>query len=289
MQNTSTVLLSRAGKLQHHTFLPKARRLVWILFILALANGIFLYLVPQLAETHYAWAIKPPINAAFMGAGYAAGMVATGLALFKAKHWRSVRLLFPGFFTLGLSLLVATLLHVERFKWNYPLTWIWTLVYLSIPVGSVMIWYWHERADKQLSARDPRLRFTRGLSLFLGVVLTASATLLYFAPPLFLEVWPWQITPLLARVFAGWYFLGSIILVTTGVTLRQAHELPISFATLVAWNMLSLLLIILYSDSVRFATAGFWVWTVLHVVFLVFTTWVTLKALAVMSLEQHSL
>jgi hypothetical protein len=162
-------------------------------------------------------------------------------------------------------------------------------VYLSIPMGSVMIWIWHERSNITLSARDPRLRFIRDISLFLGIVLTASATLLYVAPQLFLGVWPWQITPLLARVFAGWYFLGSLILLTTGITLRQAHELPVSFATLVAWNILSLLLVVLYSDSFRFATAGFWIWMLLHLVFLFFTTWVTLKALHVMRLEQHSL
>jgi hypothetical protein len=281
--------LSRAGISQHDTFLPKARRLVWILFVLALANGGFLYLIPQFAETHYAWAVKPPINAAFMGAGYAAGMVATGLALFRAKRWRSIRPLFPGFFVLGLSLFVATLLHAERFKWDYPLTWVWTFVYFAIPFGSSLIWYWHERGNNTLSARDPRLNTIRIVSLVLGIVLTIATALLYFAPELFLNVWPWQITPLLARVFAGWYFLGSFFLLSTGITLRKAHELPVSFATLVAWNILSLLLIVLYSDSIRFATTGFWVWTLFHLAFLFFTTWVTLKAARVMRPQHQSL
>jgi hypothetical protein len=44
MQTTSPVSLGRAGNNQHDTFLPKARRLVWILFILAIANGGSLYL-----------------------------------------------------------------------------------------------------------------------------------------------------------------------------------------------------------------------------------------------------
>jgi hypothetical protein len=289
MQKTLTASSSRAGTRQLDSLQPRARRLVWILFVLALANGAFLYLVPQLAETHYAWAIKPPINAAFMGAGYAAGMVATGLALFRAKQWRSVRLLFPGFFVLGLSLFLATLLHADRFKWSYPLTWIWTLVYFGIPVGSVMVWLWHERGTEVRPPFDSRLSTIKTLSFVLGVVVTATATLLYTVPQFFLELWPWQVLPLLARVFAGWYFLGSIILLTAGVTLRKAHELPIAFATLVAWNILSLLLVILYPDSVRFTTIGFWVWTLLHVVFLFFTAWVTIKAVQIMRLEQQSL
>ena len=285
----STLSASRAGTSRHDTFLPKARGLVWILFVLALANGGFLYFVPQLAETHYAWAIKPPINAAFMGAGYTAGIVATALALFKAKDWRSIRPLFPGFFVLGLSLFVATLLHANRFKWDYALTWVWTFVYFGIPFGSSLIWFWHERIDNKLAARDPRLNLIKNLSLFAGIVLTAIATLLYFTPQLFLEIWPWQITPLLARTFAGWYFLGSFFLLTTGVTLRQAHELPVSFATLIAWNVLSLLLLVLYPESVRFATPGFWVWTLMHFAFLFFTIWVTVKAMKIMRLEHQSL
>lgn len=48
----------------------------WVLLILAAANGGFLYFTPGLAEQGYAWAIKPKINAAFVGAGYLAGLLA---------------------------------------------------------------------------------------------------------------------------------------------------------------------------------------------------------------------
>ena len=82
---------------QPQDFHPLARASVWLIFILAIANGGFLYLLPSLAKDHYAWPIQPAINAAFMGAGYAAGLVATGLAL-MARRWRSVRTLMPAFF-----------------------------------------------------------------------------------------------------------------------------------------------------------------------------------------------
>lgn len=181
---------------------PTSQALVWILFILAIANGGFLYLLHSLAKTHYAWPIQPPINAAFMGAGYLAGMIATGLALFSARYWRSIRALFPGFFVLGLTLFLATLMHAGRFKWDYALTWIWTLVYLSIPIGSALVWLWHER-HPQVPAMDNRLARIHTASLVLGIAATLFATVLYVMPQLFLQVWPWQITPLLARVFAG--------------------------------------------------------------------------------------
>ena len=51
------------------------------LFVLAAANGLFLYFLPGQADTDYAWSIKPPVNAAFIGAGFLAGTLATGLVL----------------------------------------------------------------------------------------------------------------------------------------------------------------------------------------------------------------
>ena len=50
----------------------------WILAVnLVIWTGLFLYLLPSQAFGHYAWAIKPPVNAAFIGAGFLAGTLAT--------------------------------------------------------------------------------------------------------------------------------------------------------------------------------------------------------------------
>ncbi|HET8754575.1 MAG TPA: hypothetical protein VFM58_01110, partial [Solirubrobacteraceae bacterium] len=57
--------------------LPLTRAGIWVLLVLAAANGVFLYLAPALADTDYAWAIKPPVNAMFIGAGFLAGTLAT--------------------------------------------------------------------------------------------------------------------------------------------------------------------------------------------------------------------
>ena len=267
-----------------------ARRLVWVLFILAVANGIFLYLFPQLAQSHYAWPVKPPINAAFMGAGYLAGMVATGLALFRVKYWHSVRFLFPAFFMLGLSLFIATMLHTDKFKWDYFLTWIWTLIYFAIPIGSVWVWFSHERkGNKTLLERDHRLESIRLCSLGFGIITTLFAILLFILPQIFISVWPWQITPLLARVFAGWYFLGGVLMLMTGLRLRQASELPVGYATLVAWNALCLLLVLIYPSSITFFGLGFWAWLILHIIGFIFTGWSTLKAVHLMRQENQTL
>src|SRR4029453_13175271 len=77
-----------------------ARAGIWILLVLAPRNGLFLYLLPGLPDTEYAWSIKPPVNAAFIGAGFLAGTLATGLVLATATRWGTFSPLPPALWVL---------------------------------------------------------------------------------------------------------------------------------------------------------------------------------------------
>src|ERR1700754_4698510 len=143
--------------------LPATRAGVWILFVLALANGAFLYLAPGEADTRYAWSIKPPVNAAFIGAGFLAGTLATGLVLFAAQRWRSLSLLPPALWVLATSLLAATIIHHDRFKWDYPPTWVWTAVYAFVPLAIPVLVWRQRRVAEPLPPADPRLLALRVL------------------------------------------------------------------------------------------------------------------------------
>lgn len=110
------------------------------LLVLALANGAWLFFLPGRALTDYAWAIKPPINAAFIGAGFLAGTVATGLVVFGARSWRSLRILPLPLAVLASTVLGATLLHADRFFWDYLPTWGWTGVYAAVPALVLGFW-----------------------------------------------------------------------------------------------------------------------------------------------------
>src|SRR4051812_8410941 len=118
-----------AGEVQ-----PLTRAGIWVLLVRAAANGLFLYFLPAQAQTHYAWSIKPSVNAAFIGAGFLAGTLATGLVLATASRWRTFSTLPVALWVLATSLLAATLIHHDRFKFGYPPTWVWTLVYAGVPI-----------------------------------------------------------------------------------------------------------------------------------------------------------
>ena len=241
---------------------------IWILFVLALANGAFLYLLPGRADTDYAWAIKPPVSAAFIGAGFLAGTLATGLVLALARRWRTFQTLPPALGVLAASLLAATIVHHAKFRFDYPPTWVWAAVYAGVPVAVPVLVHGQRRTAESRPAADPGLRPVRLLSAVLGAVLLVGAVALYAAPAKLGQHWPWPLTPLLARVVAAWYGLFGTMLVSCAVGLRHASEALIPYATLAAWCVLLLALPLLHPADVATGGTAFPLWTALMVVLL---------------------
>jgi hypothetical protein len=267
------------------SLLPLVRGGIAVLLALAIANGVFLYFFPSRAEPDYAWAIALPVSAAFLGAGYLAGMVAGGLGVFAARYWRSVRVLVPGFSLLGLTLLVATMIDADTFRWDYPPTWAWTGIYASLPFVVAFLWVLQERDAGAQPERDPRLASIWAPALVLGTILAIVGIALFVAPDPLLERWAWDITPLLARVFGGWYLFAACALLFSAVSVRRAHEVPIAYATVATWCALILLLPLLYSDSVRTDEVGFWLLVGVHSALLAACAFAVLRSTALMRAE----
>jgi hypothetical protein len=242
---TSTAIDTHRGSV-----LPLTRAGIWILLVLAALNGLFLYLAPAQAEDHYAWSIVPPVNAAFIGAGFLAGTVATGLVLAFASRWRTFSTLPIALWVLAASLLAATIIHNDRFKFDYPPTWVWTLVYAGVPLAiPFLVARQNANADAE-DAADPRLTPLRIVSAILGVAILAGAIALYVAPVDLGEHWLWTLTPLLARAVAAWYALFGTMLVSCAVGMRRPADAIIPYATLGTWSVLLLLLPVLHPSDV---------------------------------------
>ena len=230
---------------------------IWVLLVLAALNGLFLYFLPGMADTDYAWAIQPAVNAAFIGAGFLAGTLATGLVLAFATRWRTFSTLPVALWVLATTLLGATIIHEDRFKWDYFPTWVWAIVYAGVPLAVPFLVSRQRRsADAQPSA-DPRLRPLRIASAIVGAAVLAGAVALYLGPVELGEHWLWALTPLLGRAVAAWYALFGTMLLSCAIFLRRPAEALIPYATLAAWCVLLLLLPVLHADDV--SGAGLWV------------------------------
>jgi hypothetical protein len=242
--------------------LASTRAGVWVLFVLALANGAFLYFLPGSAETDYAWSIVPPANGAFIGAGFLAGTLATGLVLFVATRWRSLETLPPALWVLATTLLAATLIHNDRFKWDYAPTWLWLIVYAGVPLVLPVLVLRQRRVAEPEPPADPVLGPVRALSAVCGALLLAGAAALFIAPVELGEEWPWALTPLLGRAVAAWYAMVGTMLVACALQLRRPTEAIIPYTTLAAWCLLLLSLALLHSDDVDTGGGAFVAWLV---------------------------
>ena len=221
-----------------------------VVFVLAIANGGFLFFLPARAEPDYAWPIAPPVSAAFMGAGYLAGFLAAALSL-RARQWRSMHSLVWPLVILSLGLLFATLVHADRFRWEEPPAWLWTFVYVVIPPLGAYLWVRQVRVASATPPADPRLRWPRRLSWPLGALFVILGVVLLVAPGSVIDAWPWTLTPLLGRAFGSWYLLMGALLLFAAATVARPHEALIPYATVATWSALTLLLPLLHDDSMQ--------------------------------------
>lgn len=235
---------------------PLTRAGIWVLLILAALNGLFLYLVPARAEFDYAWSIKPSVNAAFIGAGFLAGTVATGLVLAFATRWRTFSTLPIALWVLATSLFTATLIHNDRFKFDYAPTWVWTFVYAAVPFAvPYLVLRQRRTADPEPDA-SPKLTALRVISGVFGVAILAGAIALYIAPVDLGKHWLWALTPLLARAVASWYALFGTMLISCAIGMRRPAHAIIPYATLGTWSALLLLLPVFQDEQV--SGGGLW-------------------------------
>jgi hypothetical protein len=244
-----------------------------ILLVLAIANGAFLYLVPSRAATDYAWSINPPTTAAFMGAGYIAGAVATALVAFRVTVWRSLRVMPWPLGVLSVAMIAATLIHEDRFRWGYVPTWMWVVVYVLAPLGIAYVWREQERLSPVPPVAHPALRRIRDVTWVTGVIVLGTGVVLFVAPTVGVDHWPWTLTELTARVLGGWYGLIGASQLLSAATVRRPHEVLVPYAALLVWTSLLLLLPLLYWDDMTRTGIEFALWFGLHAVLLVLAVW----------------
>jgi len=179
----------------------------------ALATVALFVLADNTANT-FAWTIDPPLTAAIIGAGYAAGFVLVVLCL-RDPVWAHSRVPVLTIFVFVVLTLVATLLHINRMHFDDDFAaldllakgaaWFWLAVYLVVPVAMLVLLIRQERAPGE---DPPPSRPVPGvLRVALGVesaVLLVVGALIYVAPTRVTSVWPWVTTPFTARVVAAW-------------------------------------------------------------------------------------
>ena len=180
---------------------------------LLVAFGI-LYGLPGRTAQLWAWPIASRMTSMLLASAYLGGCYFFLRVVLVERRWAAVR---AGFVSVALfaSLLgVATVIHWDKFSHAKVAFWVWAALYFTAPFLVVAAWVANDRYAARPAPGDARLG--RGVAWsVVGVSALAALTglFLFVAPRVGVEVWPWPLTPLTARVVGATFCLGAAGLV----------------------------------------------------------------------------
>jgi hypothetical protein len=215
------------------------RKLLYVAAVLVLLAGFQLFVFTGNTARYFAWTIRNPLGAAFLGAGYWASAVFEVVAA-RQRIWANARIAVPTVIVFTVLTLVATLLHLGLFHLGGQfatstriVTWAWIAIYIVVPLLMVIILAVQLRTpggDPPRSAPLPG--WVYGLLAVQAVVLLGVGVALFAAPGPAASWWPWKLTPLLAQATGAW-LIGFGVAAAHQLAERDARRLlPASFSTI---------------------------------------------------------
>lgn len=263
-------------KIQDDRIFLVTRVVAAIVIPFLVAAFIILYLFPQDSGERFAWQIKPNLMAVYMGAGYLGGAYVF-LQTLIGKRWHRVASGYLAVTSFTIMILLATILHWSRFDVHNLAFQIWLVLYIVTPVLVPWVW-WHNQPVDSGAPEEQDVNVPQGLRWMFrifgaGIILVALAALL--APSIYIRVWPWTLTPLTARILAGW---GALIGVGNLVVSRQTRwsSWRVGAVSIGLWHVLFLIGSIIHRQDF---TNGQWLnwFTVSVMAVLIFVTGLYLR------------
>jgi hypothetical protein len=241
---------------------PLTRIVAAIIIPFLVLAFIILYLFPHLSGQRFAWEIVPNMTAAYMGAGYLGGAYLFAQAL-VGRRWHRVSAGFPGVTAFTVAMLLATLLHWSRFDPGHFPFQVWLVLYVITPVLVPLVWLYNRSTDagspEPGDVRVPGAVRVLVLAAGTGLILMAIAGLAF--PQLLIRLWPWALTPLTARVLAGWGALLGVGAVFIASEARwSAWRVPLE--SIASWHALVLAAAVMHRQDF---TSGLVNWYTLSV------------------------
>jgi hypothetical protein len=215
-----------------------------------------LYLLSGHTDAYFAWTIKPPLTAAFLGAGYAAGCVLVVLGL-RARAWAQARAAVLTVAVFATLTLVATLLHLDKFHFGSGgaiarfAAWFWLAVYVVVPAALIVVAVRQQRAaGPDPAERHPVPAWLAAAFALQGLVMLVVGVTLFVLPSTASTLWPWTLTPLTARVVAAWLVAFGVAAVLALVE-RDLDRLAAGAVAYTVFGVLELLALLRFPDEPR--------------------------------------
>nr|MBI2904172.1 hypothetical protein [Chloroflexota bacterium] len=251
------------------------QRLLLLASVLVFLAGVQLFVLSEHTDRFFAWTIKLPLTAAFLGAGYWASFSLEYLGA-RERTWARARVAVPGVLVFTTLTLVTTLLYFDKFHFGSAdwvaraAAWSWLGVYGTVPLMMTAILVTHVRApggDPERQASMPGWMMA-ALSAQ-AVVMLALGLALFLAPELVAAVWwPWALTALAGRAVAAW-LLGLGVAVAHSVWEADYGRVRAGTASLAVFGLLQFVALARYGSAVDWARPVTWGYMALMVSFVV--------------------
>jgi hypothetical protein len=206
---------------------------LWLAFLI-------LYFNPDVTGERFAWAIKPHMTALYMGAGYLGGSWVFINAIF-GKRWHRVQGGFLPITAFTWLMMVSTFLHWDRFAVGRLGFNLWLILYVITPFLVPALWFFNRRTDPgepetSDASIPPILSLTFKITGIGALVYMAVG---FFNPGFVIEIWPWTLSALTARVMCGWIaLLGVGMFTMSNETRWSGWKVPVEAIAL--WHILVL-------------------------------------------------
>jgi hypothetical protein len=191
-----------------HGSTTRALSIVIIPFLLA--AFVLLYFWPAADDTArlFAWRITPGFTSMVLAAVYLGGSYFF-LRVTVQREWHRVA---GGFVPVGCfaTLMgIATIVHWDKFIHTNVAFWAWAALYFATPFLVFAVWLVNRQVVAPADLGE--LLLTDGTAIVIGafgIIAALTCVFLFIFPSVAIDVWPWPLTELTARVMAAIFALG---------------------------------------------------------------------------------
>ena len=153
-----------------------------VLTVALILVGLPPAVAPGSTDRLFSWTIDVPLTAAFLGACYWTAALFTWLAV-RERVWARVRAVMPGILVAGTLILLATLIHLDKFAMETWRGWAWLILYAGLPPGVVLLLVLQRRQPgTDPPAERPIERWANGVLVLGAAALLSLGAALYAFP-----------------------------------------------------------------------------------------------------------
>jgi hypothetical protein len=176
-----------------------------ILVVNALPAFIVLMAVPDRTERWFVWTVQPAANARVLGVMYGSACL-LGLLGYAARTWPRQRATFVVVAPFAVAATIVTLVTLKPFRahpWYELAYWLlmYSILFVAVPAAFAVE---ERRHGGRLPVEEPFGPVSRAAVAVLGALLLAAGVGLLFELSYATRLWPFAITPLVARILGVW-------------------------------------------------------------------------------------